>query len=194
MFNMVVGDTGVVTLPDTSLRLVHKPIDDLWTRQLKFRRYYEDTSAADTTHKGWRWHIIGTSGVTVTSANATTQIQSLRIQAGARDTTITDPLQLHRLHRMMWFPHDTPVTLTVTTGRANDIVVLYHSGDRRRFTSNGDNTYTLTFQDADFGGLRHFGVNAFSNGTLRDDVSPYDSQAWVLPFGARDHDCDVDRH
>ena len=133
--------------------------------------------------------------MTITSRIATTQILSIRIQAGARDTLITDPLQLHRLRHILWLPRDTPVTLTVRTGRADDIVVLYRRLERRPFTSNGDNTYSATFTDPDdFPGLRHFGVNAFSRGTLWDDVSPYDSQAWVLPFGEREGDCDVDRH
>jgi hypothetical protein len=191
-FNIVAGDTGVA---DTARRILHKPLDDLWTRKLMLRRFRADSgSAADTTRMPHHWRVVGTSGVTVTSAGASTEIQSVRIQAGARDTLITDPLQMHRLRRILWIPHDTPVQVTVRTGRADDIVVLYHHSGRRRFTANGDGTFTMTFADGDFPGLRHFGVNAFSRGTLLDDAAAYDSQAWVLPFGSRDHDCDVDRH
>ena len=194
-FYIVAGDTGTVGRPaDSTLRVVHKPLDDQWTRQLMLRRFPRDTSnTRDTSSTPFRWRVVGTSGVTVTSANATTRILSLRIQAGAKDTTITDPLQMHRLSRILWFPHDTPVTVTVTTGRPDDIVVLYHRAERRKFTANGDDTYTMTFSDPDFAGLRHFGVNAFTKTTLIDDTAPYDSQAWVLPFGVRTGDCSMDR-
>jgi hypothetical protein len=198
-FNIVAGDTGTTGRPaDSTLHIVRKPLDDDWTRQLMLRRFLvpahstSDSAARDTVPH-YIWRVVGTSGVTVTSANATTQILSLRIQAGARDTTITDPLQLRRLHRILWIPADTPVTVTVNTGRADDIVVLYHGFERSRFTSNGDGTFTKTFADLDFPGLRHFGVNAFSKGTLTDDSAPYDSKAWVLPFGVRDGDCEMDR-
>jgi hypothetical protein len=187
-FNILAGDTGTTAIHD-SLRIVRKPLDDTWVRKLAFRRFRIDSSG---THVWWR--IVGTSGVKVTSAGATTQIQSIRVQAGAKDTTITDPLQLHRLRRILWLPHDTPVRITVTTGRASDVVVLFRNIERRRFTNNGDGTFTVEFQDLDFPGLRHFGLNAFSNGTLLDDAAPYDSQAWLLPFATRDRDCNVDHH
>ncbi len=194
-FNIVAGDTGVVGKPDSTLRVIRKPLDDLWTRKLMLHRFRADsTSPADSSHKRVQWRVVGTSGVTVTSAGATTEIVSLRIQAGKRDTTVTDPLQLARMPRILWISPRTSVTVTVTTGRANDIVALYHGSERRKFTSNGDNTYSITFVAGDFAGLRHFGVNAFSNGTLLDNTAPYDSQVWVLPFGARDRDCNVDRH
>lgn len=191
-FNIAGGDTGRV---DSMRHIVRKPFDDLWTRRLMLRRFRADSSGpADSSHREIHWRVVGTSGVTVTSANATTQILSIRIQAGARDTLITDPLQLHRLRRILWIPHDTPVTVTVRTGRSDDLVALFHGPERRRFKANGDNTYTIAFTDGDFPGLRHFGVNAFSKGTIFDDAAPYDSQAWVLPFGVRDGDCEVDRH
>jgi hypothetical protein len=194
-FNLVAGDTGTVGRPaDSTLRFIHTPLDDQWMRQLALQRFLVPARSAKDTVPHFVWRVVGTSGVTVTSANATTQILSLRIQAGARDTTITDPLELHRLRRILWIPANTPVTVTVNTGRASDIVVLYHGLERSRFTSNGDGTFTKKFSDLDFPGLRHFGVNAFSKGTLADDAAPYDSKAWVLPFGVRDGDCQVDRN
>ena len=194
-FNLFAGDTGVVGVPDSTRRVIHKPLDDQWTRKLMLRRFWADgDSARDSTRRHVQWRVVGTSGVTVTSASATTQILSVRVQAGTKDTTITDPLQLHRLRRILWLRGDQPVKVTVTTGRASDIVVLYHGSERRRFVSNGDGTFAATFRDLDFPGLRHFGVNAFSAGTLLDDTAPYDSQAWIVPFGARDGDCNVDHH
>ena len=34
------------------------------------------------------------------------------------------------------------------------------------------------------GGLKHVAVNALSRGTLFDDVAPYDSKAWAIPYVA----------
>jgi hypothetical protein len=172
-------------------QITRKPIADTWVRQLALKRFPRDTASADSLP---HWRIVGTSGVEVTSDNATTHIQSIHIVSGARDTTITDPLELRRLKRIMWLHSMAPVHITVTTGRASDIVFLYRSEERRHFKNNGDGTFSIDFVTGDFGGLRHFGVNAFSAGTLLDDAAPYDSQAWIVPFGARDGDCDVDHH
>jgi hypothetical protein len=181
-FNIVRADSAMTA---AAVHVVRKPLEDVWERKLAFKR--------DTMGTRPGWHIVGTSGVLVTSVKATTEIKSLRIQSGARDTLITDPLQLHRLPHVLCFRGFAPTHLTVTTGRPDDIVVLYRSEERRRFTNNGDGTYSLDFLAADFGGLEHFGVNALSNGTLMDDKAPYDSQAWLLPFAVHELDADIDR-
>jgi hypothetical protein len=74
------------------------------------------------------------------------------------------------------------VTLTATTGSASDVVLFYGHDVRRRFTNNGDGTFTFTFTAGRFIGLRNFGVDALSHGTLFDDTAPYDSNAWILPY------------
>jgi hypothetical protein len=131
--------------------------------------------------------------VQVTSVNSVTRIQSVRVQAGVLDTTITDPLQMHRLRRVLRIPAGTEMTVTVTTGSATDVVVLYRWRLRARFHNNGDGTFTARWTTSDEGGMRHFGVNALSNGTLFDDAAPYDSQAWVFPFAVHPEDCNLDR-
>ena len=189
-FNVVPFDSAT----HTAGPVVHKPLHDTWVRKLAFQRV---RWTSDSLNWRWDWRVVGTSGVDVTSENATTHIVSVRIQSGVTDTTITDPLALHRLHRVLWLhAHDAPVHVTVTTTKPDDQVFLYRTFDRRRFTANGDNTYSLDFLDADdFRGMRNFGVNALSKGTLMDDNSPYDSQAWVLPYGLHLGDCAVvDRH
>lgn len=183
-FNILVGDT---TATDTSLDVIHKPLDDHWVRRLALRRVWMDSTGTRVV-----WRVVGTSGVQITSAGAHTQIMSLRVQAGALDTTITDPLQLHRLRRLIELPEGTPVTLTATTGAPDDVVLFYGHDERRRFHANGDNTYTFQFMTGDFDGPRNFGVNALSHGTLFDDQAPYDSQTWIVPFAVHDADCDLD--
>ncbi|HTR97698.1 MAG TPA: hypothetical protein VMH61_07320 [Candidatus Acidoferrales bacterium] len=199
-FNVIAGDTAATdSVPrdsmraDTTRRLIRKPLDDSWVRELTFERIVDPDSASDGRHHQRHWRILGTSGVVVTSLNATTAINSLRIQAGAIDTTITDPLALRFRPRLMLLPALAMIKVTVTTGRNNDVVVLYRDFMRRRFVNNGDDTYTVTFPSWDFWGMRHFGVNALSHGTLFDDTAPYDSKAWILPFASRVAYCDVGR-
>lgn len=185
-FNILVGDT---TATDTTRTIIRKPLDDTWVRHILLRRL-----RVDSTETGLhpRWRIIGTSGVQVTAKDAVTKILSLHVVAGTVDTTITDPLELHRLRRLLWIAPDTQIMVTVTTNSADDAVFLYQPFGRRRFHSNGDGTFSLQWTTSDFGGLRHFGVDAISHGTLYDDTAPYDSQAWIVPFGVRWSDCELD--
>jgi hypothetical protein len=74
------------------------------------------------------------------------------------------------------------VTLSATTGNAGDVVLFYGYDMRRRFVNNGNGTFTFEFPAGRFPGLRYFGVDALSNGTLFDDQAAYDSNAWVFPF------------
>ena len=154
--------------------LVKKPLHDHWVRRLLLKHVGSDSFRP--------WRIAATSGVQVTSRDAQTRIQSLHVQSGALDTTITDPLAFFRLRRLLRLGVDADVMLTATTN-ANDDVVVFYVGDRRlRFQSQGDGTYTFTWKVAATDGVRHFGVNALSHGSLFDDQAPYDSQAWILPY------------
>jgi hypothetical protein len=179
-FNILVGEPGTDgTLIDSALSVVRKPLEDHWVRRLLLKRVRVDDQLRPV------WRIVATSGVQVTARDATTKLMSLRVQSGDVDTTITDPARFFYLRRILKFDAGAQVTLTATTLRADDIVVLQLRDHRLRFHSNGDNTYTGTWTVDAFAGLRHFGVNALSHGTLFDDTAPYDSQAWLLPFLVR---------
>jgi len=186
-FNILAGDTAA---GDTARRIVRKPLDEQRLRKLYLIRIPVDSARTDSLRREWR--IVGTSGVKVTSRNAVTRIQSIRLQAGALDTTVTDPLELHRIRRVFLVPPFTPVTLTVTTLSPTDMVFLNHVDHRARFRNNGDGTFTLAWQTGSHPGLRHFGVRALSNGTLFDDAAAYDSQAWIIPTAPRREDCDIE--
>jgi len=176
-FNILVGDS--TASPDSLLR---KPLDDHWVRRLLLKRVRTDSTARA------RWRLVGTSGVQVTSANAVTHIQSVRVQAGALDTTITDPLEMHRLRRVLHLPAGTEVVVTVQTGSEDDVVVFYRWMHRARFHNDGGGAFSFRWTTGAEGGLRHFGVNALSHGTLFDDAAPYDSQAWLFPFVVHEAD------
>ena len=173
--------------PDSStVDVVRKPLADLWERHIVLRRVRDGgTGEAE-------WKVAGVSGVQVMSfdprsalprpAVGDTRVVKLRIQSASGDITIDDPLQAFVLRRIPLFNAGEDVTLTATTLRNDDVVVLIRAGDRRRFHNNGDGTYTLFWRAAAEAGVHHLGVNALSNGTLFDDAKPYDSQAWILPY------------
>ena len=183
-FNILVGPPAVDATPGGGpppvgdAPVVHKPLEDQWVRRVLLKRIRLEGEGGEA-----RWRIAAVSGVKVTSKDATTHILSLRIQAADEATTILDPLEFQRLRRILRFQPETRVTLTVTTERNNDVVVLHHRDHRFRFHNNGDKTYTGEWPTGlPFRGLGHFGINALSNGTLFDDQAPYDSQSWIFPY------------
>jgi len=173
--NIVPRDPVNPDLPDTH-NIVRKPLDDLWVRRFLMKR----VRLAPGDHAAWK--IAAATAVEVTSKDATTAITSIRVQSGPTDTTLTDPAAFIHLRRVLRFAPDDPVTLTVTTPRTDDVVLLYHHVERERFENHGDGTYTRTFTAGSLQGWRHFGVNALSHGTLYDDIAPYDSKAWIFPY------------
>lgn len=171
-FNVVAGDGDGEGEGDG--RLVRKPLRDHWVRRILLHRVEREGRRP--------WRIAATSGVEVTSRAAETRIESLRVQSGPLDTVITDVKAFFRLRRILRFEVGAEVTLTATTLRADDVVILYLGDRRRRFQAQGDGSHTITWTTGPVEGVRHFGVNALSRGTLYDDEAPYDSQAWILPF------------
>jgi len=167
--NIVPGTTGH---PDTA-NVVHKPLDDAWVRHLLLHRFDGEGALHG-------WHVVGATGVDVTSRNATSAIQSVRVQTGTLDTLITDPLQLFPVGRCLRVAQGDSLQLTATTSRTDDVVLAYWHDHRAPFHNNGDGTYSFTIRQSDMPGYRFFGVNALSNGTLFDDTLPYDSNAWIV--------------
>lgn len=172
--------------PDTSTtHVVRKRLADLWERHVLLRRVRSIGDPART-----EWKVAAVSGVKITSfhgdaaspAFGVTRLVKLRIQSASGDTVISDPLALFRLRAIPGFHAGEDVTLTATTLRNDDVVVLIRAADRRRFHNNGDNTYTIFWRASPQTGAHHVGVNALSRGTLFDDAAPYDSQSWLFPY------------
>jgi hypothetical protein len=174
-FNILVSDPAGEGNPPEA-HVIHKPLADHWVRRLLLKR----VRLAASDRRAWR--IVATSGVKITSRDADTKIESLRIQSGPLDTTITDPLAFFRLRAILKLDTGADVTLTATTLKNDDVVLLYLRDHRVRFHNNGDNTYTAVFQAPDRLGLHHVGVNALANGTLYDDTARYDSLSWIEPY------------
>ena len=170
---------GVITGEDTTRALISKPLDDVWTRRIALTRVPVRT-ASDTAFT--RWRLAGTSGVDVRTRDGATRIVSLRIESAGLDTTLTDPLELHRLRHILRLAPDAGVRVTATTLAPDDVVLFRGAGERRRFVNNGDGTHSFRFMSGRFTGLRHFAVDGLSHGTLFDDVAAYDSNAWALAY------------
>ena len=171
-FHLLAGSTDP---NDTTRTRIAKPLDDQWTRRILLQR-------VKLPNDSLRWRLVGTSGAQVKTQGGSTNLISLRIQAAGVDTTITDPLAMHRLRRVLLLPPGTPVRLTATTGSASDAVLFYGRDMRRRFVNNGDGTHSFEFPVGRFVGLANFGVDVLSNGTLFDDTAAYDSNAWIFLF------------
>lgn len=217
-FNLVFDATPDDTMPFDTVAVVHKPLHDLWTRQVLLQRVHRDAKGdmvlgsgeEDDDHDGGNgqgdhnghhrrdeWKVTGISGADMRSydpalstpgspAFGLTKILKMHIQATSLDTVIEDPLQFFLMRKIHCFGPTEDVKVTVTTASNTDEVVLVRGGGiRHRFHNNGDNTYTMTWHTSLEAGLRHLGVNALSHGTLFDDQSPYDSDAWILPYAIR---------
>ena len=174
-FNILVGDQVPEGSPPQS-HVIQKPLADHGVRRLLLKR----VPVPESDRRAWR--VVATSGVKITSRDARTRIESLRLQSAGLDTIITDPLAFFRLRSILKLDPLADVTLTVTTRRDDDVVLLYLRDHRVRFVNGGGNSYSATFRVPDRTGLLHVGVNALSNGTLFDDAAPYDSQAWIEPY------------
>ncbi|HEY2953876.1 MAG TPA: hypothetical protein VGK89_01360 [Candidatus Eisenbacteria bacterium] len=181
-FNIVVGPATDGVRDTSRLRVVRKRLADHWVRRVLLKRVPPPPTLVASEISRPRWRVAASSAVEVTSRAATTRIVSLEIKTATRDTVLTDPLVFFRLHQIMKFDAGEEVTLIATTERSDDVVVLLRGRLRARFQNNGDNTYTLLWHAPERRGLHHVGVNALSHGTLFDDVAPYDSKAWILPY------------
>jgi hypothetical protein len=172
-FNILPAASGDTTQLD-SANIVHKPLDDTWTRHLLFKRCVVPGSEQP------QWRLIAASGVQVNSSGMTEHIESVRVQTSTMDTTLTDPLQLFVITHCMHVAAGDTATITVTTSKTDDVLLAYYRDLRLRFHSNGDGTYGIRLPVGALLGMRFFGVNALSHGTLYDDTLPYDSQAWLF--------------
>ncbi len=178
----IASTSGDPAVDPADPRIVRKRLMDHWQRRVALVRV---DPVGSNRHI---WKIAGTSGVRVksvapvTSTAPDTHIESLRIQKANLDTTLSDPLELFRLRRILAAAPGEAVRLTVTTGADDDVVVLVHRGMRFLFHNDGGGFYSATWIVPRVAGIHHFGVNVLSHGTLFDDAAPYASDAWLLPY------------
>jgi len=175
LFNVAPRDPDHPDLPAAG-QTVHKALLDHWVRHFRMQRIDLPGAARP------QWRLAAASAVEVTAENATSLITGVRIETSSLDTTLTDPAALIPLRRVLRFAPDDTVTVTVTTPRTDDVVLLYHHDRRMRLENQGGGVYSGKFVSGSFAGWRHFAVNALSHGSLYDDAEPYDSKAWIYPY------------
>jgi hypothetical protein len=193
----LVGTFNVITQRDTleggntDRRWIQKPLDDRGVRKAVFvRKRVPADSTGDGEDRedgfadGWSpWRLVALSGAEITSDGGTRTIQSVEVQSGTTDVTVTDALELVRRNQLPILAPGAEVHVIATTGDASDVVVLYARWGRMRMRPTGTpGQFEARFLAPSQGGLRHLAVNALSHGTLFDDALPYDSKAWALPF------------
>ncbi len=177
-FNLLAVVPSDTNAADSSRQILHKPLDETRTRLVLLRR-----AALGSTDRRVVWRIAAVSGVEVVSNPSTTHIESVRVQAAGVDTTIIEPVAFFRLQDLIRVQPGGPVTLTVRTQNADDVVVLHLADRRFVMHSNGDGTFTAQWHTSAFvHGLRGVDIDALSNGTLYDDSAPYSSDQWIVPF------------
>lgn len=172
---------ATVTDDDTSARVVRKPLEDHAVRRIALHR----VRRPDRDRPVWR--VAATSGVEIVSAprEAAPGIVSVRLVAGALDTTIADPRALFRLRHIVRLEPGVEARVVVTTEAPDDVVVLMRHRHRVPLRNHGDGTHSFAWTVGDEPGLRHLGVDAFARGTLFDDAAPYASNAWIVPYAVR---------
>ena len=98
-------------------------------------------------------------------------------------------------------PPETEITVTVTTTNSDDEVYFHvkKHEDLRKFTANGDNTYTINFttnsepvvEEKHGGNGNHppkprkphnIGIDVMSNGTINNADANYDSYGWGIQY------------
>ncbi|MFN8178171.1 MAG: hypothetical protein U0167_09590 [bacterium] len=166
-----------------------KDWSDQGVRSLFFRRGNAsgDSSADDAKGNGERgrgWRLVSMSGVLAQSPKTTRHINSVRIQDGDIDRTITNVTDLVPIEDLISLPPNTTATITVDTGDATDQVYLHlrWRQARLKLVGKGDGTFSGAFETGPRGGARHLGVDVLSQGTLFDDTAPYDNIVWGIPY------------
>lgn len=161
---------------------------------------FERRDGMSTMHRGWR--LTSISGTEVVSDPVTVAIVQVNLAStGGLDTTFSDVSTLADRENILKFAAGDTVTVTVTTGNTDDVVLLHYPAWRMQdmgrhhlremMTNNGDGTYTGTWVVRgsvrglhNASGPRHVTVDVLSNGTIYTDDQPYDSEAWSFVYAA----------
>lgn len=166
--------------PDTH-NVIHKFVHDLWQRHLIMKRVADPAAHDGSTI----WVLDRVSPIAVRSAPVSVAIQSVQLHVPgdpSLDRTISDPSASIADADLPRVVNGQSAEVTVTTGQAGQVVLLYAPNGRVRMTDQLDGTYRASFTPSASGAHLHLAVNVLSHATLYDDTLPYDSAAWVIPY------------
>ena len=178
------GILHLIAEPSDSIRVQYKkPFEQSSIRYAVFERRTPPNAHHADRRRGWILSEISCGSIA--SNNATRQILSVTAAGPSGTFTVTDPLALMDVDgELPVFQRGEDVVVTVVTGDAADRVFLHSRGHRFEFESNGDGSFTGTWKVRHDQGvpLRSVGIDVLSSETLGDDVAPYDSRGWVIPY------------
>lgn len=166
--------------PDTH-NVIHKFVHDLWQRHLILKRVADPVAHDGSTI----WVLDRVSPIAVRSAPVNVAIQSVQLHVPgdpSLDRSISDPSAPVADADLPRVVNGQSAEVTVTTGQAGQVVLLYTPNGRVRMTDQLDGTYRASFTPSVSGAHLHLAVNVMSHATLYDDTLPYDSAAWVIPY------------
>jgi hypothetical protein len=178
--------TGLLHLLVTDgdmMRRVAKDFGDTGLRSLLFEKSRVAANIDDRRfHRGWK--LVALSGMAIESPGTTRAIRTARLQSGDVDRTYSNVADLVRVDSIATLEPATMVTVTVDTGDATDHVFLHrrHMRSRIEFVNNGGGVFTASFETDPHQGPRHIAIDVLSEGTLYDDVAPYDNVVWGIPY------------
>jgi len=183
--------------------LFSKDMQNTILRKAKLRK------VRDTGNDRRDWRVIAVSGAVASSPNPTITISELTVENSDGTTlTITDPLSyfMTRETGLPEFSRGDSVKVFVKLTNTNEFppapgetaLLRYgmdHQFHRARKRLNDEGIYPdAVAGDGTYSGLyrihhprwghrlHHAGVDIIDNGTIYDDVAPYDAVAWSLPY------------
>lgn len=152
------------------------------------------------------WRVNAVSGCVATSPSPTISITELAVeQPNGSTLTITDPLAffISRDTGLPQYNRGDSVKIFVKLTNTNNFppapgeTVLVRHGMDHRFhrarkplndegiypdVTAGDGTYSGIYRIGPRPGLHHGGIDAIDNGTIYDNVAPYNAVVWSLPY------------
>lgn len=155
------------------------------------------------------WRVIEVSGSAASSPTTTLSISELTVQGPDGTTlTITNPLSyfMSRNTGLPEYNRGDSVKVFVKLSNTNEFppapgetVLLRHGMDHRFHrvrkplhddgvypdVAAGDGIYSGVYRIGPRHGIHHAGIDTIDNGTIYDNVAPYNALAWSLPYHVR---------
>jgi len=188
---------------DTTITIVSKPFTETTTRKLRFFK----VANTDRPRQNWRFReISGVDGGTTTSSAIT--FNELLVIMGSDTLTVTDPTEFYLRfadfaftgRRMPTLDASTnaSVRLTITSTESDTDFVFLHRPFQRLNTSirplrarmtlvsqTGSGPYTRVYElswNSHVSGRHHFFVSGITRNSLFDDVAPWSTKIWGIPY------------
>ncbi len=187
--------TGLLHIIDTTGTAHAKDLEDNAVRYATFVR------AGNVTGPNRGWRMTSISGTTIVSNPHTVGITGVTLTTtGGFDTTFTDVSTLVAREDIPVFAAQDTVTLTVTTGNPDDIVLIHYPAwaaghndrhhVRSRMRNNGNGTFSsgwvtrgMVWRNGQLRNpVRYVTIEVLSRSTLFDDTAPYDSVSWSFVY------------